>query len=226
MALELKKGDHIIVAVDQSGSMGELDPKCNGLRKWNWMEETMMSYVKAAEAFDASGISIHFFADRVEAYPNVTDPARVKQLFEQHSPGGGTHTERVIASAWDEHRRTGRTSSYLLVFTDGDATDRAGVMNTIVGITKQLKNPEEFRILFLPIGTQDADLAAFMDELDEHMDRHGAAEDIVGVVDPTQVDFEGAISDAIGSTTSAADVAEGHGAAGKITPHLEKPTGA
>ena len=219
MALELKKGDHIIVAVDMSGSMGELDPKCNGLRKWNWMEETMLSYVKAAENFDATGISIHFFADRVEPYVNITDPARVKQLFERHSPGGGTHTERVIQSAWDEHQRTGKTSTYLLVFTDGDATDRDALMAAIAKVTKALKNPEEFRILFLPIGTPDASLTAFLDVLDEDMEKHGAVEDIVGVVDPTEVDFEGAIADAIGSTTSAADVAEGHGAAGKVTPH-------
>jgi uncharacterized protein with von Willebrand factor type A (vWA) domain len=225
MALELKKGDHIIVAVDQSGSMGELDPKCNGLRKWNWMEETMLSYVKAAERFEPTGISLHLFADRVEAYQNLSDPAMVKQIFEKHSPGGGTHTERVINSAWQEHRARGSASSYLLVFTDGDASDRGALMNQIASITKQLKNPEEFRILFLPVGTPDADLSAFMDELDEHMDQHGAVEDIVGVVDPTVVDFEGAIADAIGSTTSAADVAEGHGAAGKVTPHLETPPG-
>jgi hypothetical protein len=224
MALELKKGDHIIVAVDMSGSMGELDPKCNGLRKWVWMEETLLSYVKAAEGFDPTGISVHFFADRVESYENQTDPAKVKVMFERHSPGGNTHTERVVQSAWNEHLRVARPT-YLLVFTDGAATDRQALFAMIVTITKQMKDPEEFRIAFLPIGTPDADLAAFLDELDEGMEKHGATEDIVAVIDPSKVDFEGAIADAIGSTTSTADVAEGHGAAGKVTPHLETPPG-
>jgi uncharacterized protein with von Willebrand factor type A (vWA) domain len=224
MALELKKGDHIIVAVDQSGSMNETDPKCDGLRKWTWMEETLLSYVKGAEAFDTTGISVHFFADHVEAYQNQTDPDKVKVLFERHSPGGSTHTERVIQSAWKEHVSVGRPT-YLLVFTDGAASDRQALFDSIVSVTKQMKDPEEFRIAFLPIGTPDADLAGFLDELDEGMEKHGATEDIVGVIDPTQVDFEGAIADAIGSTTSAADVAEGHGTAGKVTPHFEKPVG-
>jgi hypothetical protein len=219
MSLELKKGDHIIFAIDKSGSMNETDPKCSNLRKWVWMEETMLSYVKVAETFDPTGVSIHFFADHVEPYTSITDPAKVKQLFEAHYPGGNTHTERVIQSAWDEHVRVARPT-YLMVWTDGDATDRAGLFAVIVAITKQMKDPEEFRIAFLPIGTPTLELASFLDELDEGMEKHGALEDIVAVIDPATVDFETAVAEAIGSTTSAADVAEGHGAAGKVTPHM------
>jgi uncharacterized protein with von Willebrand factor type A (vWA) domain len=221
MSLELKKGDHIIVAVDTSGSMGETDPACGGQRKYQWMEETLLSYVKAAEAFDANGISVHFFSTHVEAYQNVADPGKVKQLFERHQPGGSTNTELVVQSAYAEHKQRASTSTFLLVFTDGDATDRASLKRSIVTITKQLANPEEFRILFLPIGTPDASLQGFLDDLDENLGKEGAVYDIVGVISPTEVDFAGAIADAIGSTTDAVDVSEGHAAQGKVTPHLQ-----
>jgi uncharacterized protein with von Willebrand factor type A (vWA) domain len=217
MGLELKKGDQIIVAVDTSGSMGEVDPACNGVRKYEWMQETLMSYVKAAAAFDPDGISVHFFSDRVQAYQDVSDVEKVRLLCRQHIVGGGTHTERVLLSAWDEHVAKKNLSTYLLVFTDGDATDRPAVKQTIVGITQKVRNPEEFRIVFLPVGTPDSSLAAFLDELDESL--QGAKYDIVAIVDPAHADFEGAINDAIGGTTTAADAGEGQ-TAGKKTQHI------
>lgn len=203
MSLELKKGDQIIIAVDKSGSMGELDAACDGTTRYAWMQETLMSYVRAATRFDPDGVSLIFFAVRAETHPDVATVDQVKDLIVTHRPGGGTNTHLAVKAAWDEHTAKRNVSTFLLVFTDGDASDREALRDTIVSISHRVSSPEEFRIVFLPVGTVSSDLRAFLDFLDEGLT--DAKHDLVAVQDPTTADFDGAIANAIGSTTTQAE---------------------
>lgn len=215
MSLELKKGDQIIVVVDTSGSMGERDPACGGTTRYTWMQETLASYVKAASTFDPDGVSVYFFSSNVQTYTDVSTPEQAIELARKHKTGGGTNTHLALEAAWKEHAKKGNTSTYVLVFTDGDASDRDALSNEIVAITKRVNDPEEFRIVFLPVGTVSPDLKNFLDYLDEGLT--GAKYDIVAVVSPDEADFESALANAIDGTTNAGDVADGHGNQGKKT---------
>lgn len=215
MGLELKKGDQIIIAVDKSGSMGEVDPKCEGVTRYAWMQETLRTYVNGANKFDPDGVSLIFFAQRAEVHSDVSTTDEVDALIKQHRPGGSTNTALAIDAAWKEHTDKKNASTFLLIFTDGDATDRDAVAKSIVDITNKISDPEEFRIVFLPIGTVSADLQAFLEFLDDGLT--AAKFDIVAVQDPETADFESALTNAIGSTTTSGEAAAGGGYAGKPT---------
>jgi uncharacterized protein with von Willebrand factor type A (vWA) domain len=215
MSLELKKGDQIIIAVDTSGSMNERDVACGNTTKYAWMQETLASYVKGASRFDPDGVSVYFFSSNVQTYTDVSTPEQAIDLAKKHKTGGGTNTHLALEAAWKEHASKRNQSTYLLVFTDGDASDRQALADEIVSITKRVNDPEEFRIVFLPVGTPGPDLSNFLDYLDEGLT--GAKYDIVAVVRPDEADFESALANAIDGTTNAGDVADGHANQGKKT---------
>lgn len=207
MGLELKKGDQIIICVDKSGSMGERDSACGGALRYDWMQETLAAYVKGASAFDPDGVSVIFFSHNIEAYQDVATPEQAIQLIRTHRPGGNTNTHLALEAAWKEHFSKGNASTFVLVFTDGEASDRGALQREIESITQRVKHAEEFRIVFLPVGTISPDLANFLDFLDEGLTN--AKFDIVAVVNPSEADFEGAIANAIGGTTTDGDAAAG-----------------
>lgn len=215
MSLELKKGDQIIVVADKSGSMGERDPACGNDTRYHWMQETLASYVKAASKFDPDGVSIYFFSHDVQTFTDVSTPEQALELARKQRTGGGTNTHLALEAAWKEHASKRNQSTYVLVFTDGEASDRDALANEIVSITKRVNDPEEFRIVFLPVGTVGPDLQNFLDYLDEGLT--GAKYDIVAVVHPDEADFESALANAISGTTDQNDVADGHASQGKKT---------
>lgn len=207
MGLELKKGDEITFVVDKSGSMGERDAACGNDTKYHWMKETLVSYVKTALPFTPAGATLVFFSHGVQVYANVTTPEQAATLVDQNHTGGGTNTHIAIEAAWNEHVRRGSKSSFVLIWTDGEASDRAALARQIVDITNKVSGPEEFRITFCPIGTINDDMAAFLNFLDEGLT--GAKYDIVAVVKPDEADFEQAIANAIGGTTTQAEADTG-----------------
>lgn len=201
MSFELRRGDQIIFGVDTSGSMQTPDAACGGQTRWAWMQETLKAYIAAANPFDPDGLSVHFFASAVKASKNVASLDQIQKAISSVTIGGSTATEKVIQSAYQEHVDSGSKSTYLLIFTDGDATDQNAVKNTIIDITNKVSNPTEFRILFLPIGTIDSSLQAFLDFLDNSLT--GAKYDIVAVTNPGDLDFQSAIDKAIANTAAA-----------------------
>lgn len=212
MGLELKKGDQVIFLVDRSGSMDTAD--CNGESRYNAVREKLKAFVRGAAKFDPDGVSIHFFNNRVESHADVADVNVVDQLIDTHRPGGGTATHLALQAAWKEHRQKGSTASFVMAFTDGEPSDPDEVKKTLVNITNTMNNPEEFRVTFLTVGEQSPTLKAWLSALDS--DLKGAKYDIVGVEELNNVDFDQAIADLVGSTTTTAEAAAGQ-TAGKAT---------
>jgi Mg-chelatase subunit ChlD len=212
MSLELKKGDQVIFLVDRSGSMATSD--CDGDTRYNAVREKLKAFVRGASKFDPDGVSIHFFNNRVETHNDVADVKAIDQLIDTHKPAGGTATHLAIQAAWKEHRQKNSAASFVIAFTDGEPSEPEEVKHTIVNITNTMNNPEEFRISFLTVGVQSPELKAWLSALDS--DLKGAKYDIVGVEELNNVDFDQAVADLVGSTTTTAEAAAGT-VAGKAT---------
>lgn len=212
MGLELKKGDQIIFLVDRSGSMDTTD--CDGDSRYNCVREKIKAFVRGASKFDPDGVSVHLFNNRVELHTDVADPATVDKLIDAHKPGGGTATHLAIQAAWREHKTKSSAATFVVLFTDGDPSEPTEVENTIVNITKTMSSPEEFRLSFLTVGKRSPELSSWLERLDSSL--KGAKYDIVGVEELNNVDFDQAIADLIGSTTTTAEAAAGT-VAGKAT---------
>jgi len=189
-------------------------PDCDGDTRYNAVREKLKAFVRGASKFDPDGVSIHFFNNRVETHADVADVNVVDQLIDTHRPGGGTATHLAIQAAWKEHRQKQSTASFVMAFTDGEPSEPEEVKKSIVNITNTMNNPEEFRITFLTVGVQSPQLKAWLSALDS--DLKGAKYDIVGVEELNNVDFDQAVADLIGSSTTSAEAAAGN-TAGKAT---------
>jgi Mg-chelatase subunit ChlD len=215
MGLELKKGDQIQFLIDRSGSMATAD--CDGETRYNHSKEKVKAFVRGASSFDPDGVSVHFFNNRVEAHKNVSTEAEVDRLIDQHKPGGGTATHLALQTAWNEHRSTGAKASFIFVITDGEPSEPADTERQIVSITQSVSSPEEFRIAFLTVGKRTPELQQWLTNLDSNL--KGAKFDIVSVEELDNVDFDQAVADLIGSSTTADEAAAGH-VAGKATTQI------
>ena len=214
MGLELKKGDKVIFLVDRSGSMDTRDVE--GDTRYNAARESIKAFVRGALRF-TNGVSVHLFNNHVELHPDVTDPAAIDKLIDAHKPAGGTATHLALQAAWKEHKASQSTATFVAVFTDGAPEGYEEVEQTITNISNAMTNPEEFRILFLTVGVRTPELSAYLEHLDSSL--KGAKYDIVGVDELAGVDFDQAIADLIGSTTTAGEAAAGQ-TAGKTTTHV------
>jgi Mg-chelatase subunit ChlD len=215
MGLELKKGDQVIFLVDRSGSMATAD--CDGDTRYNAVRESLKAFVRGAAKYDPDGVSIHFFNNKVETHSDVSDVATVDKLIDTHGPGGGTATHLAIQAAWKEHRTKQSAATFVMIFTDGEPSEPEEVKKTIVNITNTMNNPEEFRLSFLTVGQRSPELSAWLSALDS--DLKGAKYDIVGVEELSGVDFDAAVADLIGSSTTTAEAAAGT-VTGKTTTHI------
>lgn len=215
MSLEIKQGDRVFVVIDRSGSMNERDNACDGRVKYDWMQETLLGYVDAAEKYALDGITIVFFNNAIEMIPGVKDKETAKDLIQKHRPRGGTDTHLAINAVFNAHQSGTAGSSYVLIFTDGASSDINALKRAIVNVTNNVVSPEAFRIGFMPVGTVTPELNAMFTELDEGLT--DAKFDIVGVLKPEDAPFDLAIAAIIDSSTSADEAAEGAGYKGKVT---------
>lgn len=213
--LELRKGDQIIFLVDRSGSMATSD--VNGDTRYNAVRETIKAFVRDAVKFDADGVSVHFFNNKVEMHPDVATAEMVDQLIDSHRTGGGTATHLALQAAFNEHKRKQSSATYVMCFTDGEPDDESLVEGAIVAITNAISSPEEFRVLIATVGQRTPALSAWLSRLDSNL--KGAKCDIVGVAELEGLDFSSAVADLIGSTTTAGEAAAGN-TAGKATTHI------
>lgn len=153
-----------IVAVDCSGSMSETDCP-GGKSRWDYMQESLMSFVRDVEKFDADGIGLVLFSGgNVTAVDGVTSD-KVKGVFATRSPRGTT----PLAEALTESLKLAGKSSkkdFIMVFTDGVPDDAAAAAKVIVDQANKQTADDECTILFVQIG-RDAAATAYLKKLDD-----------------------------------------------------------
>lgn len=179
MGLDLANLD-IEVLVDKSGSMSKEDCK-GGKSRWLFGQEQVLNIARAACKVDKDGIAVTVFGNDAKTYEGVTD-AKVEQVFQENSPGGGTETAAALTKRLDAYfarKAAGATKNLaLLVYTDGEPSSQQAVVDAIVGATKKMDRDEEIAIQFIQVGG-DSGAAKFLKYLDDNLVPNGAKFDIV-----------------------------------------------
>ena len=203
-------GDQMIVGFDRSKSMQTKDCP-GGLSRFVYVQNTMRGFIRRANDFDPDGVSFYFFNNQVSAHPDVATPEEIDKIIDTLQPDGGTATDLVIKAAYAEHKNKKAQATpeeqkdyqtFFLLFTDGEPNDKHAVEQEIIKITKDVVDPEEFRIAILTVGKIDSSLAKWLKDLDDNLTKKGAKYDIVSIHAFDHVTFEQAIADAITGESS------------------------
>lgn len=195
--LELNKGDQFILALDVSGSMGQSD--CPGnTRRIDYLLETVRTFHIEATKWDPDGVSFYPFGATVHAFPDLKPEdfeAKLSKFSKSLEPM--TNTAAVISAAYKEHKSKGSEQTFLMVFTDGEPSDRGAVAKVITDITNDIGGEREFCIAFITVGNIAPDLEAWLTALDDDLIKNGAKYDIVDVKKLEEVDFMAAVAGAL-----------------------------
>lgn len=196
--LELNFGDQIIVGLDISSSMSASDCPLGigGVTRIAYVTEMLPAFLAEAVKYDPDGISIHLFGARVHSYPDTTQD-KIADLIKNIELEPSTETALVVRAMYAEHKSKGSEQTFCFLFTDGNPNNREAVENEIIKITKELKDPLEFRICFILVGNTPADLNAWLHALDDELTKKGAVADIVSVGRLETTDFIQAVTSAL-----------------------------
>lgn len=164
--------------LDKSGSMATTDVA--GKSRWFAAQESTLAFAHKIGELDPDGMTVYAFNNAFKRYDGVTAD-KVKQVFTENEPGGGTDLAGVLKHAVDDFLKrkaagTIKTGDTILVVTDGEPNDQAAVGKVICDATKQLDNDDQLAIQFLQIG-KDAAAQTFLHKLDDNI--VGAKFDIV-----------------------------------------------
>lgn len=178
---KLENRDYYVV-VDKSGSMGDTDTP-TGQSRWKYAEESAIAVARAVEQYDPDGITVVVFNGSFKVYDNTT-AAKVKDVFAEHSPMGGTQLAAPLNAVFDHYLQAqkdgkGKENGALcIVITDGQPSDGKEAAKAISAFTQKLDSREQFGIALLQVG-RDAEATRFLKSLDDDLVTAGAKFDIV-----------------------------------------------
>jgi Mg-chelatase subunit ChlD len=154
-----------VVVIDASGSMGETDMK-GGRSRWDYMQETALSFVRDIEKFDSDGIDvITFNGSGIETHVGVTS-AKVKEVFAR-SPRSSTPLAEALTEAVKVAGKSDK-KDFIIVFTDGVPDDKAAAAKVIVDASHKQETDDALTFLFVQVGS-DAGAAAYLKSLDDDL---------------------------------------------------------
>lgn len=163
-----------IVCIDASGSMSETDMP-GGKSRWDYMQETALSFVRDVEKFDSDGIDVITFGGaNIETHQGVTSQ-KVKDVFASRSPRGSTPLAEALIAAFAAAGKSSK-KDFILVFTDGVPDDGAKAAEVIKKQANSQETDDACTVLFVQVG-RDAGATAYLRKLDDSLT--GAKFDIV-----------------------------------------------
>lgn len=163
-----------IVAIDASGSMSETDMP-GGRSRWDYMQETMLSFTRDVEKLDSDGIDVVLFGGaNIQSFQGVTS-AKVKDIFATRSPRGSTPLAEALTASLALAGKSDK-KDFILVFTDGIPDDQAAAANVIRKQANAQETDDALTILFVQVG-KDPGATHYLKHLDD--DLTGCKFDIV-----------------------------------------------
>lgn len=201
--IELNPNMQYILAGDISASMQTPDKKCAGMERYPYMLEKFKSFITEAMDFDPDGPTVMLFGEKVQIFPNTTLEA-VDSKLSRVTYEGFTNTHLVVEEAFNIHKKEkselskegkSHPGTVLFIFTDGQPTNQAALKRAIVTVANSLDREDEFNIGFLLVGTIDAGLRQYLDDLDDNLKE--AKYDIVGTHEVEGITFLKAVHNAV-----------------------------
>lgn len=176
---EVKPNMEYILAGDISGSMSTVDNKCGGNTRYKYMLEKFKLFIKEAEDFDEHGApTIMLFGEFVHVYEHLT-LEEVNDKLDTVRPEGWTNLHLLLQEAYKLHREDKselakrsevHPGTCVLVFTDGEPTNRPAVERMLVKIVNEIDREDEFQIHFLVVGTVDSSVNQWLSDLHGNME--------------------------------------------------------
>jgi Mg-chelatase subunit ChlD len=168
--------------IDGSGSMAEEHK--NGVSRWQYMQESTLGIARELSKIDSDGIDVCIFSGgQAKLYNNVTGD-KVKEVFANHRPSGGTPMAEALQAVLDAGKKSSK-KQFILVATDGLPDNKDALANVIRKQANSQQADDECTILFMQVG-YDAGATKYLEELDDHLS--GVKFDIVDAKTIDQVD--------------------------------------
>ena len=192
---EFSKEDKLILAIDESGSMAENDG--NETTRWQDAFKDVETYVKVAGGWNPSGITLIIFGNGVEEYRGIKTVGQLDQILNKHHPRGHTNTHLAIQRAWKEHTDDGHTTTFMVIMTDGHASEPEALESTLTEIGLKLGESKEFEIAFVTLGGDSAELHAEMTDVINTMSTRGTPCHYISVHDSDDIKLDDVLDEAL-----------------------------
>ncbi len=203
--LEIQTNKEYILCGDISGSMESIDPLCGNQSRYNYMLEKFQSFIKIAQDFDEHGApTVILFGEHVHVFDHMK-LSDIRSRLDNPEFEGFTYLHLAIEKAYELHRedkselakeKQVHPGTHLMVFTDGDPSNKPAVERILVKIVNEIDVEEEFQITFLTVGTITRQLQSWLDNL--HDDLEGDVNprdfDIIHVSRLEDITFMGAVA--------------------------------
>lgn len=177
--LEINPNKEYHLAGDISGSMKNTDNLCGGNTRYKYMLEKFKSFIDAAKDFDKHGApTIILFGEKVHIYEHMTAD-KIKSEIETPDFEGFTNLHLAIEESYKLHRADKvelasegkiHPGTQLMIFTDGEPTNRMAVERILFKIVSEIDREEEFQIDLLIVGTVERELQAWLDDLHDKLE--------------------------------------------------------
>eukprot|EP00996_Jenningsia_fusiforme_P002837 NODE_3651_length_940_cov_27.571268_g3354_i0.p1 GENE.NODE_3651_length_940_cov_27.571268_g3354_i0~~NODE_3651_length_940_cov_27.571268_g3354_i0.p1 ORF type:complete len:274 (+),score=54.11 NODE_3651_length_940_cov_27.571268_g3354_i0:69-890(+) len=160
---------HYVVIVDSSISMKS---SCGGVSRWDEARDAVQLIAPHACRMDPNGITLYLFHSVYKKWTEVTSEERVKSIFEEFHPAGGTDLTAVLEDAYLEYtNRKSDLPTRILVISDGEPNDPGSCKELLEKMQCELTDLSALHISFLQVG-DDAGAASFMLELEASKQIH------------------------------------------------------
>lgn len=197
--IEVNPNREYYFALDISASMSATDLKCDGLSRYQYVLDKFKKFAKIAEEYDQhEGITVFLFGEKVQMFPE-TKFENVSSKLDKVDFEGQTNLHLLLNDAFDQHLKEKRDlanekkpciGTQLLVFTDGEPSNRARVSREIVRIANSIDREDEFNITFLTVGTISRELKQYLDGLHDNIKNEiKAGFDIIHIMEADNTDF-------------------------------------
>lgn len=167
-ALEAKLSEYdFVVCIDASGSMAEPndDRQPNGVSRWARIQEDAIAFCRDLDKIDSDGIDVVFFGGGQATSHRNVNADKVKQVFAERSPRGGTPLAEALTEAL---KLGGSKKKFILVWTDGTPDNPESVIQVIRNQANKQQTDEECTFLFVQVG-RDAQASAYLRKLDDNL---------------------------------------------------------
>jgi Mg-chelatase subunit ChlD len=182
-----------VVLVDKSGSMAEPVKAGASRTRWEAVQESALQFARDVGQFDSDGIDVVVFGgSTIDSHTGVTAD-KVKEVFAQYSPRGGTPLTEALAAGLKLAGKSDK-KDFIVVFTDGVPDDKASAAKLIIEAANRQETDDALTILFVQVG-DDGSASAFLKKLDD--DLTDAKFDIVDAKTVVEVDAFATTTDLI-----------------------------
>lgn len=161
--LRAKLGEYNLhVIIDKTRSMlepvGQIGGKMITKSRWDYMQETLFSFLKFACEIDSDGIGLGFFSGndyksgQEAPYFDNVNYDKAQEIFAKFRPDGGTLLAPCLNYVFNNKIGQSGKKDLLVVFLDGEFQDFNDVKSQIIAQSNRQLKDNDCTVLFVQVG--------------------------------------------------------------------------